>query len=984
MLPARLRTFTLLFLIHCVTLTAAPAAAQQTGAIQGKVVDAQGGVLPGVTVEARSDVLPGPRVTTTESDGVYHLPALPPGEYTVTFTLSGMRSSSKKVRVLLAEAATADATLAIGGVTETVNVTAEAALIDRTSATISSGIPTEQISRVPVGTQYRDLIRLLPGVQVTPDAIRGPSAGSSGQDNTYKFDGVNVTMPLFGTLSAEPAAHDIAQVTVIKGGAKAVDFDRAGGFAVDSVSKSGTNRFSGQASFRFQYDSMSAALNTGVASRYDKDQTWTDLNIGGPLLRDRVLFYASYYRPEVARNNAATKYGSVPSYRSTRNEGFGKVTVTPRSGILLNGSYRKSHRRDKGDTFGAATAGTAGSAGESSLDIATADGSWVLNGSNFISFKYTHFANPGKTKPDNIASAVPNTTIGTHIDVNGLDQLGQLTVPVPGANAAVNAFIAPFITRYGYVENGVSTGGGIVGFATQTSEGNYYRDAAQVGYNVTLNALGMRHMVHAAYQQYVDSEDLIRTSNGWGSLSIPGGNISFNGTPIFFQASFIPLGSDVVPRIHSEFRARGFEANDTITWANWTVNVGLLASNDRLYGQGLKRDPSTLSGFVRSTATDPEGRRYLMYEVPWSKLLQPRLSTTWAYNGKDTLFVSFARYNPAASSLPRAASWDRNLVTTLNANFDANGNLFGVQRVESSSGKLFVADLTPARHDEWIVGTARQFGNSITGRAYFRYNRGSHYWEDTNNTARVTFSPPPTLPGTDVSIPQAPYIADLTQRLAQIGSGSSYVIAELDGAFTRYRELTLESEYRKGRAFVRGSMTFSRYYGNFDQDNSSIGNDDNIFIGSSNIGDGAGRQLWDNKLGTLRGDRPFAMKVFGAYALNWNASVGAFMFAQSGQPWEMWSYEPYRALTTNTSDTDRYAEPAGSRRSPSHYQFDLNYTQSLRLRGRSRAVIAADVFNIFNKQTGYNYQPGFHASTFGQPRNYFDPARLEMTIRLEF
>ena len=179
------------------------------------MIDSQGGVLPCVTVEPRSDVLPGPRVTTSESDGAYHLPALPPGEYTVTFTLSGMRTESKKVRVLLAEAATADATLAVGGVSETVNVTAEAALIDRTSATISSGIPTEQISRVPVGTQYRDLIRLLPGVQVTPDAIRGPSAGSSGQDNTYKFDGVNVTMPLFGTLSAEPAAHDIAKVTVI-------------------------------------------------------------------------------------------------------------------------------------------------------------------------------------------------------------------------------------------------------------------------------------------------------------------------------------------------------------------------------------------------------------------------------------------------------------------------------------------------------------------------------------------------------------------------------------------------------------------------------------------------------------------------------------------------------------------------------------------------------------------------------------------------
>jgi len=969
-----------LFLIF----TTRPAFAQQTGSIQGKVVDASGGVLPGVTVEARSDVLPGPRVATTANDGVYQMPALPPGEYTVTFTLSGMQTVTKKVRVLLSDVASADATLAVGGLSETVNVSAETTLIDRSSATISSGIPADQLSRVPVGTQYRDLIRLLPGVQVTPDATRGPSAGSSGQDNTYKFDGVNVTLPLFGTLSAEPAAHDIAQVTVIKGGAKAVDFDRAGGFAVDSVSKSGTNRYTGQASYRFQTAGMASKLTPGAVSRYDQDRSFTDLNIGGPVLKDRVLFYASYYRPEVARNNAATSYGPVPDYKSTRNEGFGKVTMTPTHSTLINVSYRNSHRLDKGDKFGAATAGTAGSGSESWLRIGTADGSWILNGSNFVSFKYTHFANPGRGRPDVIVNATPSTTIGTHIDVNNLDQLGQLTVPKPGGDPVVNTFLQPFINRYGYLTNGVPTGGGIVGAGLQFDEDSFYRNAGQVAYNLTLTGGGMRHLIHAGYQQYVDSENLIRSSNGWGALSIPGGAIQANGTPVFFQASFIAQGSDVVPKIHSELRSKAFEANDTMTLNNWTFNVGLLASNDDLYGQGLKEDATALSGYVRSTATSSEGRRYRMYTSPWSKMLQPRLSTTWAYNGKDTVFASFARYNPAASSLPRAASWDRNLVTTLNSNFDANGNLFNVTRVESSSGKLFVADLTPPRHDEWILGTAKQFSNELSARAYFRYNRGSHYWEDTNNNARQVFSPPATLPGTDVTIPTDLYIPDLAARLAQIGSGSTYVIAELDGAFTRYRELTLESEYRKNRAFVRGSMTFSRYYGNFDQDNSSIGNDDNIFIGSSNIGDGAGRQLWDNKLGTLRGDRPFAMKVFGAYALNWNASAGAFVYAQSGQPWETWSFEPYKALTTSTSDTNRYAEAAGSRRSPSHYQLDLNYTQTIPVRNPYHAVVTAEAFNVFNKQTGYNYQPSIHSATYNTPRNYFDPRRLEVTVRFEF
>src|SRR5262249_50364751 len=149
--------------------------------------------------------------------------------------------------------------------------------------------------------------------------------------------------------------------------------------------------------------------------------------------------------------------------------------------------------------------------------------------------------------------------------------------------------------------------------------------------------------------------------------------------------------------------------------------------------------------------------------------------------------------------------------------------------------------------------------------------------------------------------------------------GNAYVIAELDGAFTNYRELTLESEYRKGHAWVQGSFTWSRYYGNFDQDASTLaeGNDANIFIGSSNIADGPGKQLGDYKLGYLRGDRPYAGKLYGSYLFNWHASLGAFFTAQSGQPWETHSYLPYASFGV-TSNTNRYAEPAGSHRSDPH------------------------------------------------------------------
>jgi len=948
------------------------ARAQQTGALGGRVADSSDLPLPGVTVEARADVLPAPRVAVTEANGEYRMPALPPGNYTVTFTLSGMQAVERAAVVQLAQTTVVDATLGVAGLTETVMVTAGASLIDRSSAEIGSAVSADQIRALPVGQQYRDLVKLIPGVQVSNDAVRGPSAGGSGQDNVYQFDGVNVTLPLFGTLSAEPASHDVEQVTTIKGGARAVNFERSGGFTIDSVSKSGTSRMSGLLSVQVQNSSMVAEQASGVASRFESDRTWTTLNLGGPVLRDRLHFYGSYYRPETRRNNPSNRYGELPPFKSTRHEGFGKLTYTPTPTLLLHLSYRGSDRTDVGDVFAPNASATSGSGSAAQQRIGIVEGSWIIGTRSHATFKMTRFNLFTQGRPDNIASASASRTIGTRLDLARLDQIGRLSVPLPIAGQTeFNAFVQPLIDRYGYVESGMRVGGGIAGYGQQFDDIDFFRDSAQAGYNITFGS-AVSHDLHVGYQIYKDGEDLLRSSNGWGLITVPGGRISFSGTPIFFTAAFQQQGIGAVPTIHSEYLSQSFEVNDTIRWSNITVNVGLLASNDSLFGQGLRRDASTLSGF-----TAAPGNKYEMLDIPFTKMLQPRLSATWAYNGRDTMFASYARYNPAASSLPRAASWDRNLATTINAHFDANGVLFASTPVASSSGKLFVDDLTPRSVDELMFGTSRHLAPSWTARVYGRYRAARNFWEDTNNNARLIYDPP-------AGIPRELYIPDLTQKLAQIGSGSTFVIAALDDAYTDYYEVSLESEWRAANAFVRGSYTWSRYTGNFDQDNSTLSNDDNIFIGSSFIADDAGRQLWNFRDGRLRGDRPHMLKLYGFYGLAWNASVGAFMFAQSGHPWETWSYEPYIALTTNTSDTGRFAEPAGSRRTDPHYQLDLNYTQSVALAGRLNLQLVADVFNVFNKQTGYSPQPGVHNSAFGEPRVYWDPRRVQLAARLLF
>jgi hypothetical protein len=960
-------------------VAAVPLLAQQTGAIRGKVTDSSGAVLPGVTIEARSEVLPGPRTVVSGSNGDYRLPALPPGTYTVKFELSGMQTVTRKVAVQLNVESAVDAALAVGGVTEEVTVTASVSLIDKESPTIVSALSTDEIQGLPVAQEYRDLQKLIPGAMYTEDQTRGASVGGSGQDNVYQFDGANVNLPFYGTLASDAASYDIAQVTIVKGGARAVDFERSGGFSIDTVSKSGTAAFHGMLSFQLMDDSMVSDQEANVQSRYEQDRTWLNANLGGPILKDKLYFYGSYYRPEVSRANAANLYGELPDYESVRNEGFGKLTFTPTKDLLLNVSYRDSKTTQTGATFAAAASPTTGTGYETTLKIGTVEGSWVIGPKSFATVNYTHFVNENQGRPDYVADVQITSapTPGTRIDIANLDQLGRLTVPTPIAGQdAYNAFVQPLIDRYGYTQDGVKKGGGIVGYGAQFDDQDFFRDGVQLGYNLTLGS-SITHDLHFGYEWYKEREELIRSSNGWGTITVPGGRLSppIAGNPqrAYYTAQIQQQSAGTAAAINSEFVSNSFELNDTIKWKNWAFNLGVLVSQDKLYGQGLREDSSTLSGYVAAP-----GNKYLMYTIPWEKMIQPRLGVNWAYNGEDTIYASFARYNPAASSLPRAASWDRNLTGTfIDVHFDQNGVVFGSVPVGSSSGKLFVEDMTPRTVDEYLVGTARQLTKNLSGRLYYRHRRGSNFWEDTNNNARIAFNPP-------ADIPRELYIPDLDARRAQIGSGSTYVIAELDGAYTRYNEVTLEIEWRGDKSFVRGSYTWSEYYGNFDQDNSTVDNDLNIFIGSSNIADGAGRQLWDFKDGTLRGDRPHMFKIYGYRQVPWNATIGAFFVAQSGQPWETWNYEPYRALTTSTNETIKYAEPAGSRRSDSHYQMDLNYTQNIKVTNRFNFQIVADLFNVFDKQTGYSIEPRFHSASYGEPRVYFQPRRFQVAARILF
>ena len=173
--------------------------------------------------------------------------------------------------------------------------------------------------------------------------------------------------------------------------------------------------------------------------------------------------------------------------------------------------------------------------------------------------------------------------------------------------------------------------------------------------------------------------------------------------------------------------------------------------------------------------------------------------------------------------------------------------------MRSSSGKWFQDGIDPRYVDEFIVGYDSR--SRPTGRPQpLPLPQGQELLGGHPTRHGVILDPP-------AGIPRELYIPYLDEIRDEIG-GSSYVIAQLDDAFTDYYEVALEAEYRSSKWYAQGSYVWSQYYGNFDQDNTTTSNDGNIFIGSSFIADGAGRQLWNNRYGYLRGDRRNQFKVY--------------------------------------------------------------------------------------------------------------------------
>jgi outer membrane receptor protein involved in Fe transport len=342
----------IVFICAVLLLRAAFAAAQgqQTGTLQGTVIDASDLALPGVTVTVTSPALQGERVTVTGGSGDYVLRGLPPGQYEARFELSGFATVTKSLTISLGLPTEFQAKLTPAGVTETVRVVGE------TTSTLvspsgSANYSATEVDTLATGRTLADIAELAPGLTAnTPNGDQVTVSGSFSYDNVFLVDGVDINDNLFGSPDDLFIEDAIEQTQVITSGVSA-EYGRFSGGVINAVTKSGGNVFSGS----FRTDFTNPDWRDENPFEVENDTTRPDdlgkvfqATLGGPVLRSKLWFFGAGRWEDSTDSEPLPQTGIQFDQKDTDRRYEIKLTGTVASGHTLQGSYfRNSLTQDR-------------------------------------------------------------------------------------------------------------------------------------------------------------------------------------------------------------------------------------------------------------------------------------------------------------------------------------------------------------------------------------------------------------------------------------------------------------------------------------------------------------------------------------------------------------------------------------------------------------------------------------------------------------
>jgi hypothetical protein len=248
--------------------------------------------LPGATVSVASPNLQGSRTTVTTGTGEYILPLLPPGDYTVTFELSGMQSVTRKAVLTAARTEVLDVDLRPSAIAESITVTADTPVTAAVESTqVSTNFKQDMIEQLPILRNLTNIALMAPGV--TPNGPGGNImiSGAMSFDSLYLVNGAIVNENLRGQPHGLFIEDAIQETTIMTGGISA-EYGHFTGGVVSAITKSGGNEFKGSLRSNFTNESWNGKTPFTEAQE-DKINQVYEATIGGPFMRDRLWFFGA-------------------------------------------------------------------------------------------------------------------------------------------------------------------------------------------------------------------------------------------------------------------------------------------------------------------------------------------------------------------------------------------------------------------------------------------------------------------------------------------------------------------------------------------------------------------------------------------------------------------------------------------------------------------------------------------------------------------
>jgi hypothetical protein len=305
------------------------AQAQNTtsGDLQGTVTDSTGAVVPGATITLTGNTTGSVQKLTSSASGGYHAAFLKPGSYTISVTAPNFETTTVGVNIELGSTASGDIKLTVGKTSTTVEVGADTVpLLQTEDAQISTSFTQEQIETLPnPGGDITYYAQTAPGVIMNTGQGEGNFSvfGLPGTSNNFTVNGEQENDPFLNLNNSGPTnlllgQNDISSVSVLTN-AFGAEFGSFGGAQVNEISRSGGNKFHGDASYWWNGRAVNANnyFNKGAGNPrpFSNDNQWA-ASIGGPIIKDKTFFFVDTEGLRFITAEADTNFIPSASYEA--------------------------------------------------------------------------------------------------------------------------------------------------------------------------------------------------------------------------------------------------------------------------------------------------------------------------------------------------------------------------------------------------------------------------------------------------------------------------------------------------------------------------------------------------------------------------------------------------------------------------------------------------------------------------------------------